>query len=95
MRNRRFLPSISVLAAFDAVIATGSVTAAARELDLTQSTVSRLIRTLEEQLGRDLFVRHKKRLVPTPAALDLAAVRFGHPANRRRHCASSCSPCSG
>ena len=72
MRNRRFLPSISVLAAFDAVIATGSVTAAARELDLTQSTVSRLIRTLEEQLGRDLFVRHKKRLVPTPAALDLA-----------------------
>ncbi|WP_288927411.1 LysR family transcriptional regulator [uncultured Maritimibacter sp.] len=72
MRNRRFLPSISVLSAFDAVIATGSVTAAARELDLTQSTVSRLIRTLEEQLGRDLFVRHKKRLVPTPAALDLA-----------------------
>ncbi len=28
MRNRRFLPSISVLAAFDAVIATGSVTKA-------------------------------------------------------------------
>jgi LysR family glycine cleavage system transcriptional activator len=72
MRSRRFLPSISVLSAFDAVMSTGSVTAAARELDLSQSTVSRLIRTLEEQLGRALFVRHRKRLVPTPAAREFA-----------------------
>lgn len=72
MRSRRFLPSVATLSAFEAVISTGSVTAAARELDLTQSTVSRLIRTLEDQLGRTLFVRHRKRLMPTPAALDYA-----------------------
>lgn len=47
----------------------GSVTLAAEELHLTQSTVSRLIATLETQLGKDLFVRQKRRLVPTPAAL--------------------------
>jgi DNA-binding transcriptional LysR family regulator len=55
------------------VLATGSVTAAARELDLTQSSVSRLIQNLEAQLGRALFVRHRKKLVPTPAALEFGA----------------------
>lgn len=46
----------------------GSVTAAAQELGLTQSTVSRLIQTLEAQLGQELFVRVRKRLIPTDAA---------------------------
>ena len=32
---RRFLPSLSLLAAFEAAARTGSITAAARELDLT------------------------------------------------------------
>jgi len=41
--SRRFLPSTSLLIAFEAVSRTGSVTAAARELDLTQSAVSRQI----------------------------------------------------
>lgn len=68
MRQRRFLPHISHLAAFEAVLRNGSTAAAARELNLTQSTVSRLIQTLEQQLGRALFARHKQRLVPTEAA---------------------------
>lgn len=70
MRPRRFLPSVSALTALEAVLSTGSVTAAARELDLTQSSVSRLIQNMEAQLGRPLFVRHRKKLVPTPAALE-------------------------
>lgn len=69
MRPRRFLPSVSLLIAFEATLRTGSTTAAARDLALTQSTVSRLIQSLEEQMGRPLFVRRRKRLVPTEAAL--------------------------
>lgn len=69
MRQRRFLPNLSLLMAFDAVMRNGSVTAAAQDLALTQSTVSRLIQTLETQLGQPLFIRHRKRLVPTEAAL--------------------------
>ncbi|MDL2403352.1 LysR family transcriptional regulator [Rhizobium mayense] len=68
MRPRRFIPSVSLLAAFEAVLRTGSTAGAARELDLTQSTVSRLIQNLEEQLGRPLFERQRKRLIPTVAA---------------------------
>ncbi|NEI74829.1 LysR family transcriptional regulator [Rhizobium lusitanum] len=68
MRQRRFLPHISHLSAFEAVLRNGSAAAAARELNLTQSTVSRLIQTLEQQLGRTLFERYKQRLVPTEAA---------------------------
>ncbi|MBD9638841.1 LysR family transcriptional regulator [Ensifer sp. ENS07] len=67
-RPRRFLPSISILAAFEAVIRTGSVSAAAREINLTQGTVSRLVQNLEDQIGRPLFERQKQRLVPTQAA---------------------------
>lgn len=59
---RRFLPSLSLLAAFEAAARTGSVTAAARELQLTQSAVSRQIRLLEEQLGADLFRRERQTI---------------------------------
>ena len=68
MRSRRFLPSISLLSAFEAVLRNGSTAAAARELDLTQSTISRLVQNLEQQLGRTLFQRHKQKLIPTEAA---------------------------
>jgi DNA-binding transcriptional LysR family regulator len=67
-RQRRFLPSISLLAAFEAVLRTGSTAAAARDLDLTQGAVSRLVQNLEQQLGRPLFERQRKRLVPTEGA---------------------------
>ncbi|MDM9624347.1 LysR family transcriptional regulator [Rhizobium sp. S152] len=58
--SRRFLPSTALLSAFEAVSRTGSVTAAAKELDLTQSAVSRQIKTLEEQLGVELFIRERQ-----------------------------------
>lgn len=65
---RRFLPSISLLAAFEAVCRTGSTLAAARDLDLTQGAVSRLVQNLEAQLGVALFLRQGRRLVATEAA---------------------------
>ena len=58
---RRFLPSISLLAAFEAAARTGSVTTAARELDLTQSAVSRQIKALEQELTVQLVRRGAQR----------------------------------
>lgn len=69
---RRLLPSISLLTAFEAVVRTGSTLAAARDLDLSQGAVSRLIQTLEAQLGVTLFLRDRRRLVPTDPALAYA-----------------------
>ncbi|UFM67494.1 LysR substrate-binding domain-containing protein (plasmid) [Paracoccus sp. MA] len=59
---RRFLPSLPLLAAFDAAARTGSITRAADELSLTQSAVSRQIKALEGQLGVELFVREKQKI---------------------------------
>ena len=69
---RRLLPSISLLTAFDSVCRTGSTSAAARDLSLTQGVVSRLIQNLETQIGVKLFLRERRRLVPTEAALAYA-----------------------
>lgn len=69
---RRLLPSISLLTAFEAVIRTGSTLAAARDLDLSQGAVSRLIQNLEAQLGVTLFLRERRRLTPTDPALAYA-----------------------
>ncbi len=64
---RRFLPSLSLLAAFEAASRIGSVSAAARELGLTQGAVSRQILALEEQLGVALFLRERQTIRLTRA----------------------------
>ncbi|MEP5728379.1 MAG: LysR substrate-binding domain-containing protein [Sulfitobacter sp.] len=64
---RRFLPSISALLAFEAVARLGSATAAASELTLTQSAISRQLKTLEEQLGIALITRQGRQLGLTVA----------------------------
>ncbi len=75
--SRRFLPSTSALRALEALDRLGSATAAASELDLTQSAVSRQLQSLEEQLGVPMFVRQGRRLVLTPEASDYAGVVRG------------------
>ncbi len=50
------------LCALEACARLGSVTAAASELNLTQSAVSRQIRALEMDLGADLFIRERQTL---------------------------------
>ena len=49
----------------------GSLSRAARELGVSLSTISRRLRTLEEAIGRPLFVRTPSGLEPTSAALAL------------------------
>ena len=54
--------------AFRAVMLTGSVSQAAKQLYKTQPAVSMLIAALEGEIGFQLFERRKKRLYPTPEA---------------------------
>lgn len=65
--SRRFLPSINSLTALEAVDRLGSATAAAQDLSLTHSAVSRQLKVLEDQLGVTLFVREGKGLKLTLA----------------------------
>lgn len=64
---------LTLLRTFLAVHRTGSFTAAARLLGLSQPTVTTQIRSLERQLGRELFGRLPRGVAPTPVADDLAA----------------------
>lgn len=54
---------------FLAVLTEGSLSAAARMLGLTQPTVGRHIRALEQTIGSVLFLRSPQGLVPTETAL--------------------------
>jgi DNA-binding transcriptional LysR family regulator len=56
---------------FHAVLEQGSFSAAARELGLSQPTVSRHIEQLERTLGKELFTRTSTGLTPSELALDL------------------------
>lgn len=64
---RRFLPPMQVLRAFEASARLLSFTAAAQELNLTQSAVSRQVKALEELLGGELFVRDRQTVRLTAA----------------------------
>ncbi|CAN7691351.1 LysR substrate-binding domain-containing protein [Variovorax sp. LjRoot130] len=55
------------LRAFDAVADTGSFTAAAARLHLTQSALSVLVRELEREMGVQLFDRHTRRVLLSEA----------------------------
>ncbi len=65
--QRRLLPSMSALLAFDAVARTGSFTDAARDLSLTQGAISRQVASMEEQLGARLIDRTARRAALTEA----------------------------
>lgn len=71
MKSKTTLPAISLrqVEAFKGVIDTGSVTAAANLLHVSQPSLSRLLKTLEGSLGFSLFERRNGRLVATPEAL--------------------------
>jgi DNA-binding transcriptional LysR family regulator len=56
---------------FNAIMLTGSVSGAARLVNVTQPAVSRILQHAEAQLGLALFQRTKGRLTPTPEALAL------------------------
>jgi DNA-binding transcriptional LysR family regulator len=64
-------PGWDLYRSFLAVLRLGSLSAAARELDLTQPTLGRHIQELEASLGQTLFTRSQAGLLPTRAALQL------------------------
>jgi DNA-binding transcriptional LysR family regulator len=62
-------PDWALWRSFSAVVANGSLSAAARELGISQPTVGRHIETLEHNLGLALFERTLTGLKPNSAAL--------------------------
>ncbi|MBP0482079.1 LysR substrate-binding domain-containing protein [Sagittula salina] len=70
----RPLPPLPALRALEALDRLGSATAAAEEMHLTQSAVSRQLKTLEEQLGAEVFLRDRRALRLTPQAAGFARV---------------------
>ncbi|MCX4241683.1 LysR family transcriptional regulator [Paraliomyxa miuraensis] len=68
------LPDWNRLRVLFHVVRSGSVSAAARELHVTQSAVSQSLAKLEAEVGAQLFVRRPRRLVPTPAGTRLFGV---------------------
>jgi len=69
--QRRNLPSLDLLRGFEAAARNLSFTKAAVELFVTQSAVSRQVKTIEEHLGVALFVRRHRALLLTEAGHDL------------------------
>ncbi len=65
------LPSLKGLRAFEAAARTGSFAAAAEELSVSPAAVGQLVRSLEEQVGRQLFHRINRGITPTEAGLEI------------------------
>ncbi|MBX4919077.1 LysR family transcriptional regulator [Rhizobium bangladeshense] len=61
-------PSWDFYRSFLTVIQQGSLSAAARELGLTQPTIGRHVDALEKAIGAELFIRSPSGLLPTDAA---------------------------
>ena len=74
MPKPREIPSLDFLKGFDAAARHMSFTLAAEEMFLTQSALSRQIKTLEEQIGHPLFVRGHRELRLTEAGAALQPV---------------------
>ncbi|MGD9945301.1 MAG: LysR family transcriptional regulator [Burkholderiaceae bacterium] len=66
--------SLRQLRAFIAAVETGSFTAAAQRLHLTQSAVSMVVRQLESEVGLPLFNREGKRITLTEMGLQLVPI---------------------
>ncbi|MEM7320763.1 MAG: LysR family transcriptional regulator, partial [Pseudomonadota bacterium] len=64
-------PNFRQYQAFHAIIETGTVTAAAEQLGVSQPAISNLLAQLEKSTGLTLFERSRGRLIPTPEAVFL------------------------
>lgn len=62
-------PPLKALACFDSAMRHNSFSLAADELNVTPGAVGQQVRNLEQWLGVSLFVRHIRRIEPTPDAM--------------------------
>ncbi|MEL7104456.1 MAG: LysR substrate-binding domain-containing protein [Pseudomonadota bacterium] len=67
------MPPLRLLTSFAAVVRTGSVQAAAAELNVTQPAISQAVRKLEDHVGLLLLDRGSRPAHPTEAGYALAA----------------------
>lgn len=67
------LLSLRQIEIFHTVMQTRSITAASKVLAVSQPSLSRTIRRIEDLLGIALFARDRNRLVPTSEALEIYA----------------------
>jgi DNA-binding transcriptional LysR family regulator len=65
--SKHRLPPVSSLVPFEAAARLGSMSAAARELGISQPAISRHLQMLERDLGQQLFQRNRRGLVLTAA----------------------------
>ncbi|MEM7076831.1 MAG: LysR family transcriptional regulator [Pseudomonadota bacterium] len=63
--------NLTALQTFITIVDTGSLVRAASALNVTQSTVTARLRTLEDELGQQLLHRHKSGSTLTPAGTKL------------------------
>jgi DNA-binding transcriptional LysR family regulator len=77
-RQSFFMADLEYLRAFLAIYRSGSVTKAAQYVHLSQPAVSGQLKSLEQQIGRTLFTRNARGIVPTAAAHDLARTIAPH-----------------
>ena len=62
---------LNLLAALDALLATGSVSAAAQRMHLSTPAMSHTLARIREALGDPVLVRAGRKLVPTPRAVEM------------------------
>ncbi len=67
----RDMPSLKGLRALEAAARTGSFAAAAIELSVSPAAIGQLVRSLEDQVGRKLFHRVNRGIIPTEAGLEV------------------------
>ncbi|RZI54493.1 MAG: LysR family transcriptional regulator [Pseudomonas sp.] len=63
---------LNLLTALDALLSTGSVTAAAAQMHLSTPAMSHTLARIREAFGDPILVRAGRKLVPTPLAVALA-----------------------
>jgi DNA-binding transcriptional LysR family regulator len=68
------LPPLQTLQTFSVVAETGSFTAAASELNLSQSAISRQVQQLEHYFGCSLFERHTRKVALTERGMALIPI---------------------
>lgn len=78
MANSRRLPPLNALRAFESVARLGSVKAAAEELFVTPSAVSRQVQSLEDYLGTQLLIRENRKVSLTETGQSYARSLIQH-----------------